>query len=107
MTNRTKAWLSTTMCIFIPILIGIACKFIFHVQLEIVLTICYLFLLFFLVPSDSFFGDMLDYNAKSLNPTFRPQKKRIIPSIKVEFIQFILVLMALILNLIIWYRNSQ
>lgn len=28
----------------------------------------------FLMLTDSLFGDTLDYNAKSLNPTFRPQK---------------------------------
>lgn len=28
----------------------------------------------FLMPTDSLFGDSLDYNVKSLNPTFRSRK---------------------------------
>lgn len=97
----------TTIYICIPILIGFGCKFIFHVQGEMISAICYLILLFFLIPSDSFLSNILDYNTKSINPTFRPQNKKIIFSLKIELIQFILVLIALILNLMIWYYNSQ
>ena len=107
MTNRQKSWLNIALCIFIPIIIGLVVKFFFHVPFEVVLTICYAILLFFLMPTDSLFGDTLDYNAKSLNPTFRPQKKIISSSLKIEIIRFILVLLALLLNLIIWYINAQ
>ena len=107
MTNRQKSWLNIALCIFIPIIIGLVVKFFFHVPFEVVLTICYALLLFFLMPTDSLFGDTLDYNAKSLNPTFRPQKKIISSSLKIEIIRFILVLLALLLNLIIWYINAQ
>lgn len=107
MTNRQKSWLNITLCIFIPIIISLVGKLFFNAPFEVVLTICYSILLFFLMPTDSLFGDTLDYNAKSLNPTFRPQKKIISSSLKIEIIRFILVLLALLLNLIIWYINAQ
>lgn len=107
MTNRQKSWLNIALYIFIPIIIGLVGEILFHASFEVVLTICYSILLFFLMPTDSLFGDMLDYNAKSLNPTFRPQKKKISSSLKIEIIRFILVLLSLLLNLIIWYTNAQ
>lgn len=47
MTNKQKLWLSNTLCIFLPILISLVCKILIYTQLEMVLTICYLILLFF------------------------------------------------------------
>lgn len=105
-TERKKMYLSTFLYIFIPILIGLVSKFIFHFQIQMVVSICYLISLLFLIPTDSLFGNVLDYNAKSINPTFRPEKNKFISGPKFELMRFVLVLIALILNILIWYYTS-
>lgn len=104
-----RSLIRTSIClIVIPILISFLLYLFFKFSIFISLVIIYSVILIFLLPSDSFFSDSVDYETKVSHPTFRLDKKLLnINNEKIEdFILFFIILFCLISTLILFYILS-
>lgn len=87
----------------IPLLLSYVTSFFINIDLPILVIIFYGILLFFLIPSEVYLGSTMDYNAKVVNPTYRPEKKKFEDSSKSKVLSILIVLLCLILTISIWY----
>jgi hypothetical protein len=101
MGKSYKKIFTHSLYIIIPLTISFIISSIIKCQFLIPATLIYGIMIVFMIPSDSFFSSSVDYNTKTVNPTY---KKIIINRIE-DKINFILVLLALIFCLFILYRH--
>ncbi|EEU18288.1 conserved hypothetical protein (plasmid) [Enterococcus faecalis ATCC 4200] len=81
-------------------------SFLVNIDLPILIIIFYGILLFFLIPSEVYLGSTMDYNAKVVNPTYRPENKSFEDSPKSKILSILIVLLCLILTISIWYFSN-
>ena len=89
--------------ITIPLVLSYITSFLVNIDLPILIIIFYGILLFFLIPSEVYLGSTMDYNAKVVNPTYRPENKSFEDSPKSKILSILIVLLCLILTISIWY----
>ncbi|MGM0217046.1 hypothetical protein [Enterococcus sp. AZ126] len=99
-------YLSSVSLILIPIIISIIVKLVLNVQFIYILTGIYIIMLFFMIPSDTFFKSSLNYNIKSVNPSYKDDEPKFNEGTKRQFINFILVLSASLICLGISFLSS-
>ncbi|KPG74209.1 MULTISPECIES: hypothetical protein [unclassified Enterococcus] len=84
-------------------IIGLIVGHIFDFSPFIFAAIIYGVMFIFMIPSDSFFSSSVDYQTKTLNPTFRPAKFEMKTDSLESTTKVIVVFLALIICLIIVY----
>ena len=106
--KRKKVFITSLLLILIPIVISVLLNLFFTFSIFISLIVVYSVLLIFLLPSDSFFGNVVDYHTKAANPTFQSEKKKLhLNQEKLEdLILFFVVLFSLLITLIIFYVKA-
>lgn len=90
----------------IPLILSYITSFLVNIDLPILIIIFYGILLFFLIPSEVYLGSTMDYNAKVVNPTYRPEKKSFEDSSKRKILSILIVLLCLIITILIWYLSN-
>ena len=91
----------SALYVAIPLIVSLLIGYLAKCSLLIPASIIYGVLLVFMIPSDSFLSSSVDYQTKSMNPSFRPPPlKRRFESAP-EMINFLFVLTALVLCLLL------
>lgn len=94
--------LKNSLYVIIPLVISLIASYILNCTFLIPEAVIYGVMIFFMIPSDSFFRTV-DYQTKSLNPTFRPSKLEMKLESAESTINFIVTLLALLTCLILLY----
>jgi hypothetical protein len=102
----TKYLIKNIFYITIPLVLSYITSFLVNIDLPILIIIFYGILLFFLIPSEVYLGSTMDYNAKVVNPTYRPENKSFEDSPKSKILSILIVLLCLILTISIWYFSN-
>lgn len=89
--------------ISIPIILSLITTKIISIELPILIIIYYGVLLFFLIPSDVYFGSTLDYNTKAINHTYRSENNKFKEDSKDNLYYVLIVVLCLITTLLSWY----
>ncbi|KAF1303751.1 hypothetical protein IV487_12460 [Enterococcus saccharolyticus] len=97
-----KKW-QRLLSVLVPAILAIGVSLWFHWPYFITTAGIYVVLLIFMIPSDSLFSSTMDYQAKSLNPTFRPKRLPFKVMHNDEWLDFLVVVAALIVCLLSMY----
>ena len=103
MSKIIKIILKNLLHVLVPLVISLVTSYILKCTFLIPATVIYGIMIVFMIPSDSFFSSSIDYQTKTLNPTFRPPKLKIRLESAESTINFIIILMALVICLILLY----
>jgi hypothetical protein len=103
MSRTKKILLKSLLYILIPLGISLAASYILKCTMLIPAAVIFGIMIIFMIPTDSFFSSSVDYQTKTLNPTFRPSKLDKKLESAESIINFIFVLLALIICLILLY----
>ena len=103
MSKTNKLILKSLLYILIPLVISLVASYILKCTFLIPAAVIYGIMIVFMIPSDSFFSSSVDYQTKTLNPTFRPSKLEMKLESAENTINFIIILLALVICLILLY----
>ncbi|MGX7243887.1 hypothetical protein ACWOC1_03435 [Enterococcus quebecensis] len=98
-----RAAIIGALYVIVPLILGALISFWIKTSIFIPTAVIYAVMLLFLVPSDSLFHSVVDYNAKSINPTYRPAASTSTGGKTNELIHFVLVFISLALCLLVLY----
>lgn len=98
-----RSFIELTALLLIPILISFIVHLFFTVSFGLILSILYAIFVFFSLPSDTTFSQAVDYQTKVSNPTHRLPLIKHLAFVKMDWIRFLLLLIALIVTLVTWY----
>lgn len=103
--NSKRKIYTLLLLVLIPLVISIFLRLFLNVSFLTSLTVCYGVLLFFLIPSDVFSRSSLDYNIKSINPTYKQDQPNFKNTNNSELINFIVIALAFVGCLILLLIN--
>lgn len=103
MSKTNKIILKNLLYVIIPLAISFITSYILKCTFLIPAAVIYGIMIVFMIPSDSFFSSSVDYQTKTLNPTFRPSKLEMRLESAESTINFIIILMSLVICLILLY----
>ncbi|HCT9166126.1 TPA: hypothetical protein OUB70_001690 [Enterococcus faecalis] len=89
--------------IIIPLILSYITYRLVAIDLSVLIIVFYGVLLLFLISPEVYLGSMVDYNAKVINPTYRPENKKIEDSSKKNILPIVIVLSCLVLSILICY----
>lgn len=99
----SRSFMELSALLLIPIVLSFIVHLFFAVSFGLVLAILYAILVFFSLPSDTTFSQVVDYQTKVSNPTHRLPFIKHLAFVKLDWIRFLLLLIALIVTLVTWY----
>ncbi|MDD0851432.1 hypothetical protein PTB14_13600 [Enterococcus faecalis] len=89
--------------ITIPLILSYVIYRLVAINLSILLIIFYGVLLIFLISPEVNLGSMVDYNAKVINPTYRPKRNTFEDSSKDNILSIVVVLCCLVISILVSY----
>ncbi|WP_086313776.1 hypothetical protein A5821_001313 [Enterococcus sp. 7F3_DIV0205] len=93
------------LCIVIPLILGAIASIWIKLSIFAIIAIIYGIMLVFMIPSDVFFSSTLDYNIKSVNPSYKDEKPDFIGGTKQQLLNFAVVALGLAVCLLILLIN--
>ncbi|ALS37524.1 c-di-AMP phosphodiesterase-like protein [Enterococcus rotai] len=99
--NLKKQLLICLLYILIPLALGSLASIWINRSILVITAIIYGIMLVFMIPSDVFFGSTLDYNIKSVNPSYKHEKPDFIGGSKQQFLNFAVVALGLAICLLL------
>lgn len=93
------------LCIAIPLILGAIASIWIKLSIFAITAIIYGIMLVFMIPSDVFFSSTLDYNIKSVNPSYKDEKPDFIGGTKQQLLNFAVVALGLAVCLLILLIN--
>lgn len=100
-----KSLLISSLYLIIPLIISTIISLWFHIAITIPLIVIFIVMLFFMIPSDSMFPGLLDYNAKRINPSHKDEKPTFSVETKEQMFHFLIAVVGLIVSLVLtlWF----
>lgn len=92
--NRKRV-LFSFLLIAVPVLFGFIISFFMKVHALYIIGGVYAVMLLFMLPSDVFSRSSLDYNIKSVNPTYKHESPDYVGGTKQQLVNFLLVALML------------
>ncbi|MGX7272941.1 hypothetical protein [Enterococcus haemoperoxidus] len=99
--NIHKQLLTCLLYILIPLLLGSLASIWINLSLFSITAILYGIMLVFMIPSDVFFSSTLDYNIKSVNPSYKHEKPDFVGGTKQQLLYFVVVTLGLVVCLLL------
>jgi len=99
--NVKKQLFICLLYLLIPLMLGAVASIWINLSLFAITAILYGIMLIFMVPSDVFFSSTLDYNIKSVNPSYQHEKPDFIGGTKQQLLHFALVSLGLVVCLLL------
>lgn len=96
-----KELFSCLLYLLIPLILGAVASIWIKVSILTIVAILYGIMLVFMIPSDVFFSSTLDYNIKSVNPSYKHEKPDYIGGTKQQLLHFTLVAFGLVVCLLL------
>ncbi|EOI02661.1 hypothetical protein UAY_00908 [Enterococcus moraviensis ATCC BAA-383] len=96
-----KQLLICLLYIIIPLALGALASIWIKLSIFTITAILYGIMLIFMVPSDVFFSSTLDYNTKSVNPSYQHEKPDFIGGTKQQLLHFAVVSLGLVVCLLL------
>lgn len=87
--------------LLIPLMLGAVASIWINLSLFVLTAILYGIMLIFIVPSDVFFSSTLDYNTKSVNPSYQHEKPNFIGGTKQQLLHFAVVALGFVVCLLL------
>lgn len=107
MKNEThKQVIICLLLVLVPLILGMIIAFVIHQSWQWTTAILYGLIIFFLIPDGAMFGSKLDYEAKQINPGFRPEAKRISTD-RWEMIRLFSVIAAMIILFLVMFLQTR
>lgn len=90
--------------IIIPLILSYTIYSLIGIDLFLLIIVFYGILLLFLLSPEIYLESMVDYNAKVINPTYRPEKKKFeYSSSKNSILSIVIVFFCLIVSILVSY----
>lgn len=89
--------------IIIPLVLSYITYRLIAIDLSVLIIVFYGVLLFFIISPEIHLGSMVDYNAKVINPTYRPEKKKFEDSSRNNVLSIAIVLFCLVVAILVSY----
>lgn len=99
--NLKKQLLICLLYIIIPLALGALASIWIKLSIFTITAIIYGIMLIFMIPSDVFFSSTLDYNIKSVNPSYQHGKPDFIGGTKQQLLHFAVVSLGLVVCLLL------
>lgn len=99
--NVKKQLFICLLYLLIPLMLGAVASIWINLSLFTITAILYGIMLIFMVPSDVFFSSTLDYNIKSVNPSYKHEKPDFIGGTKQQLLYFVVVSLGLVVCLLL------
>ncbi|WP_207696707.1 hypothetical protein DOK67_0001987 [Enterococcus sp. DIV0212c] len=90
-----------SLYILIPLALGSIASIWIKLSIFTITAIIYGTMLVFMIPSDIFFSSTLDYNIKSVNPSYKHEKPDFIGGTKQQLLHFVVVAFGLVACLLL------
>lgn len=87
--------------IIIPLILSYITYRLVAIDLSVLIIVFYGVLLLFLISPEVYLGSMVDYNAKVINPTYRPEKKKFENSYRDSIFSIVIVLICLVVSILV------
>ncbi|MEI5995112.1 hypothetical protein [Candidatus Enterococcus mansonii] len=100
-----KPLLICLLYILIPLILGSIAGIWIKLSIFVLTAIIYGIMLVFMIPSDVFFSSTLDYNIKSVNPSYKHETPDYIGGTKQQLINFAVVALGLVVCLLLILLN--
>lgn len=87
--------------IIMPLILSYITYRLVVIDLSVLIIVFYGVLLLFLISPEVYLGSMVDYNAKVINPTYRPEKKKFENSSRNSVLSIVIVLICLVVSILV------
>ncbi|WP_348920534.1 hypothetical protein [Enterococcus rotai] len=99
--NLKKQLFICLLYIIISLALGALASIWIKLSIFTITAIIYGIMLIFMIPSDVFFSSTLDYNTKSINPSYQHEKPDFIGGTKQQLLHFAVVSLGLVVCLLL------